>query len=164
MRHTYWLISNKLCARPGPNEAPWDPQELHNAGVRAVLSVNKADGVVPRELTRLGISYKRVTLPMATPPGVKDMRICQRRLPKAYRFAKEQIDAGRPLLVHCRHGKDRTGLFLAYYLARHYSMSADQAIAQVRARRPSCLRAQGWQQLAQDLIGEATPIKIAASL
>jgi len=104
MRHTYWLIPNKLCARPGPNEAPWDPQELHNAGVRAVLSVNKAEGVVPRELTRLGISYKRVTLPMATPPGEKDRRICQRRLPKAYRFAKEQIGAGRPLLVPDRRG------------------------------------------------------------
>ena len=67
MRHTYWLIPNKLCARASPNEKPWDPQELHNAGIRAILSVNKADGVAPRELGRLGISYKRVTLPMAIP-------------------------------------------------------------------------------------------------
>ena len=164
MRHTYWLIPNKLCARPGPNEHPWDPQELYNAGIRAVLSVNRAEAVVPKELSRLGITYKRVTLPMATPPGAKDIRVCRRRLPKAYEFAKKQIDAGRPLLVHCRHGKDRTGLFLAYYLSQHYSISADQAIEEVRSRNAGCLTAYGWQNLARELIGQVAPAKLAVSL
>lgn len=161
MRHVYWLIPHKLCARPGPNEKPWDPQELHNAGIRAVLSVNGADGVKPRELTRLGINYKRVTLPMAIPPSSRDLRLCQRRLPKAYRFAQKQIDAGRPLLVHCRYGKDRTGLFLAYYLSRQYLMSADQAIDEVRSRNTGCLTAHGWQYLARELIGQVTPAGVA---
>ena len=152
MRHIYWLIRNELCARPGPNEKPWDPKELYDAGIRAVLSVNKADGVEPRELSRFGITHKRVTLPIDTPPGPKALKTCLRKLPSAYKFAQQQITVGRPVLVHCRHGNDRSGLFLAYYLARQYSMSPDQTIAEIRSRRAASLRAYGWERFARELV------------
>ena len=157
MRYAYWLVTNELCARPGPNQEPWNPQELYDSGIRAVLSVNKGDGVVPRELTRLGISYKRVTLPIGTPPGAKDLKTCLRKLPKAYAFALQQIQSGRPVLVHCRHGNDRTGLFLTYYLARRYGLTAQQAISEVRSRRAACLSAHGWMRFAAELVHQITP-------
>ncbi len=162
MRYAYWIITNELCGRAGPNEEPWSAQELFDAGIRAVLSVNKGDGVVPRDFTKLGMSYKCVPLPINTPPTAKDLKSCLRKLPKAYQFAREQTDSGRPLLVHCRHGNDRTGLFLAYYLARRYAMTAEQAIEEVRSRRAACLSAHGWQRFARELIGQVTPTPVIA--
>ena len=128
MKYAYWLIHNEICARPGPTEYPWQPAALAAGGIRAVLSVNKGDGVSVRDLRRHGISYKKITLPVTTPPTDRDMPICLKKLPKAYDFARQQINEGNPVLVHCRHGNDRTGLFLVYYLVRAENMGVGEAI------------------------------------
>ena len=155
MKFAYWLINNEICARPGPNEEPWDVQDLYAHGIRAVLSVNKGDGVVSRDLTRLGINYKRVSLPVNTPPTAKDLKASLKLLARAYNFAVQQVDDGRPLLVHCRHGNDRTGVFLAYYLSKRHGYSPEGAIEEIRSRRAACLRANGWQRFTLELLRQA---------
>ena len=156
MKFTHWLINDEICARPGPNEEPWDAQELYDNGIRAVLSVNKGDDVVPRELSRLGISYKKVPLPVSTPPGPKSLKTSLKQLPRAFEFAQEQANLRRPVLVHCRHGADRTGLFLAYYLCQRHRLSPEDAIMEVRSRRAICLRAHGWQRFALELLRQTS--------
>lgn len=163
MKFVYWLINNELCARPGPNTEPWDPQELYDSGIRAVLSVNKGDNVVPRQLRRLGISYKRATLPVSTPPNPKSLRVGLKQLARAYAFAEQQADLGRPLLVHCRYGNDRSGLFLAYYLCLRHKFTPELAIEEVRSRRAACLRAQGWQRFTLELLRQVTAEKKTTS-
>lgn len=163
MKYAYWLINNEICARAGPNEQPWQPQELFGGGIRAVLSVNTGDGVVAGDLTRLGMSYRRVTLPITTPPSTQDFKQCLRKLSRAYDYVLQETQKDRPVLVHCRHGNDRSGLFLAYYLARRYEMSADQAIAELRSRRARCLTAYGWQRFTRDLINQAMPTPVSPS-
>jgi len=45
-------------------------------------------------------------------------------------------DDSGAILVHCRGGNGRTGMFLAAYLMRRDSLSASAGIAAVRATRP----------------------------
>ncbi len=50
-----------------------------------------------------------------------------------------RIAAGETTLVHCYAGIGRTGLFLAAFLARHRGLTADEAVATLRAVRPRSL-------------------------
>lgn len=160
MKFAYWLINNEICARPGPNEIPWNEQALFDGGIRAVLSVNNGDGVDTRELRRLDINYKRIRLPVNTPPDNASLKRCLKLLPKAYAFAAEQADQNRPLLVHCRNGNDRTGVFLAYYLSQRHGYSPEDAINEVRSRRAACLRAHGWQRFTLQLLTQSSPTQV----
>src|SRR3712207_7415967 len=51
-----------------------------------------------------------------------------RSLPVAYNFVERQLAEGRVTVVHCSSGKDRTGLFLGYYLIRNAGLSPTAAI------------------------------------
>ncbi len=61
---------------------------------------------------------------------------------------------GRPVLVHCTSGKDRTGLFLSYYVCTTEGLSPSDAIREVRRVRPIALTADGWEQFAQRVLAE----------
>jgi protein-tyrosine phosphatase len=74
------------------------------------------------------------------------------RLPQAYDYALNEIVSGRSVMVHCRHGKDRTGLFMAYFLRRHLGLSSKEAIDRVKQVRPIALTATGWEQFAADVL------------
>jgi protein-tyrosine phosphatase len=152
MQHIFWLIDNELCGRSGPNFQPWNAQDLKNAGVGAVLSVNNAESVYPDEFDSAGIAYRCIPLASNAPPRPGDLELCLERLALAYAFARAEIEAGRPLLVHCRHGKDRTGLFMAHYLKIQRNISTLEAIAQVKAVRPIALTADGWDQFAIEVL------------
>ena len=70
----------------------------------------------------------------------------------AFTFARNEIEAGRALIVHCRQGKDRTGLFMAYYLKMQYGLSTSEAISRVMTARPIALSAQCWDQFAVEIL------------
>jgi protein-tyrosine phosphatase len=94
----------------------WLPRELARGGIGAVLSVNDGELVRPDELAEAGIDYCCVPLSDAAPPVPGDLEVCVSALPRALLFALGSIDRERSVLVHCSSGKDRTGLFLSYYL------------------------------------------------
>ncbi len=73
-------------------------------------------------------------------------------LPKAYDFAKTQMDKGRGVLVHCSAGKDRTGLFLCYFVMQHEGLSSQDAISRVRKSRSIALSALGWEEFAKHVL------------
>ena len=152
MKHLFWLIKGELCGRSGPNHQPWQAQELKGSGVGAVLSVNNAESVYPDELDSADLSYRCIALSSNAPPRPGDLELCLERLPLAYTFARNQIEAGRALMVHCRHGKDRTGLFMAYYLKIQYGLSTSEAISRVMTVRPIALSAKYWDQFAVEVL------------
>jgi protein-tyrosine phosphatase len=152
MKHIFWLIQGQLCGRAGPNHEPWDASELQTAGVGAVLSVNSADSVYPDDFSAAGMSHRCIPLAANAPPREGDLELCLARLPLAYEYALNEIESGNPVLVHCRQGKDRTGLFMAYFLRRQLGMSSKNAIDRVKAVRPIALTAEGWDQFSIDVL------------
>jgi protein-tyrosine phosphatase len=69
-------------------------------------------------------------------------------------FALGSIDRERSVLVHCSSGKDRTGLFLSYYLCVTEGLGPGDAIREVRRVRPIALSADGWESFAYKVLGE----------
>lgn len=152
MDKLFWVVKDKLAGRPGPDLEPWDLAALRAGGIGAVLSVN--DGALCRagEFAAQGMAYACVPLSDAAPPRPGDSKICARALPKAYAFVRRQMAEGRGVLVHCTAGKDRTGLFLAYYLMRERGLTAEEAIEEVRLVRPIALSAEGWEAFARQVL------------
>lgn len=152
MKHIFWLIQDQLCGRSGPNHEPWDARELKSAGVGAVLSVNSADSVYADDFSAAGMSHRCISLAANAPPRDGDLEFCLARLPLAYEYALNEIESGKSVLVHCRQGKDRTGLFMAYFLRRQQGISSEDAIDRVKTVRPIAFSAQGWEQFAIDVL------------
>jgi protein-tyrosine phosphatase len=119
-----------------------------------VLSVNDGELVRADELAAVGIDYCCEPLSDAAPPGPGDLEVCVDALPRALSFALRSIDNHRKVLVHCTSGKDRTGLFLAYFLCATEALSPGDAIREVRRARPIALSADGWEQFAYQVLGE----------
>ena len=148
MKHIFWLIEDQLCGRSGPNHEPWVAGELQAAGVGAVLSVNNAESVYADDFSAVNMPYRCIPLAANAPPREGDLELCLERLPVAYEYALNQIESGNPVLVHCRHGKDRTGLFMAYFLRQQLGLSTTDSIERVKTVRPIALTATGWEQFA----------------
>lgn len=155
------MIPGELAGRPGPDVEPWRIEALMDGGIRAILSVN--DGTLCRahEFSRAGLDYACVPLSANAPPRPGDEEICLEALPRAYQFATEQIASGRPVLVHCSAGKDRTGLFLGYFLVRRLGISVPDAVRTVRAVRPIALSAEGWDEFAPRVLQRSARMDLA---
>ena len=148
MKHVFWLLPGILAGRPGPNQVPWDAQDLRAGGIGAILSVNDGAACHAEDFTALGMSYRCIPLSDNAPPRDGDLEHCLDTLPEAYDYVRSELDRQRAVLIHCRSGKDRTGLFMCYFLVRESGMSVDDAIAEVRRVRPIALSAEGWEDLA----------------
>lgn len=152
MEQVYWLLPGQLAGRSGPNRDPWDLESLRRGGIGAVLSVN--DGVLchPQDFRAHGIDYACIPFTDNAPPLPGDDDVCRVALETAYTYACAQIERGAAVLVHCRSGKDRTGLFLCYYLTQRYGLSGREAIDRVREVRPIALSAMGWEGFTELLL------------
>ncbi len=153
MRHVFWLVPGKLAGRAGPDREPWKITELRHAGIGATLSVN--DGVLCRveDFVEAGIDYCCIPLSANAPPLAQDKAHCLAALPQAYAYVKAKIESRTATLVHCSSGKDRTGLFMAYFLVRSGASPVD-AMAGVKAVRPIAFTAEGWEAFAFEVLKE----------
>jgi len=154
MRNVFWMRDGVIGGRTGPNRDAWSPRDLATGGIGAVLSVNDGELVRINELAEAGIDYCCVPLSDAAPPVAGDFEICVNALPRALSFALHSIENQRRVLVHCSSGKDRTGMFLAYFLCVTEGLAPSDAIREVRRVRPIALTAEGWEQLAGRVLGE----------
>jgi protein-tyrosine phosphatase len=154
MRNVFWLREGVIAGRSGPNRDAWTPKELAASGIGAVLSVNDGELVHPDELSVVGVNYNCIPLSDAAPPRPGDLQICVDALPRALRFVVSSIESGRSVLVHCSAGKDRTGMFLSYYLCVTEGLAPARAIEQIRHVRPIALSAEGWETFTLDVLRE----------
>jgi protein-tyrosine phosphatase len=152
VKHLFWLIPNQLAGRPGPNSEPWNLSEIRHANIRAILSVNDGELCNPEEFLKADIRYACTPLSRNAPPLPGDLEICIEALPTAFSFAHNEIQNGHNVLVHCTAGKDRTGLFLAYYLMRTNHITPVQAINKVRTVRPVAFTAEGYEKFALEVL------------
>jgi protein-tyrosine phosphatase len=152
MHKVFWLVPGELAGRSGPDQDPWDLAQLRAAGFRAVLSVNDGEHCDRAALLAHGINYACVPFSTSVPPIPGDDRICCYALPLAYAFVTRELHKGHPVLVHCTAGKDRTGLFLAYFLMQRLGLSPHGAIQAVRRVRPIALSAAGWDGFAREVL------------
>ncbi len=53
---------------------------------------------------------------------------------------RELKKSGKKAVVHCQFGQERTGVFLAYYLAKAHALSISESIEKVRKVRPNSLK------------------------
>lgn len=146
MRYVYWVLPGMLAGRPGPDCDPWDLNELWQAGFRAIVTLDSRS-VDPGALRRIGfvhLRHKEVDLPAIVLRTFAAQRRFADEVGALLPFIHEQVTAGRPTLVHCWAGRDRTGAVLACYLVRYEGLTADQAIAQVRTARPDAMAAPGY--------------------
>jgi predicted protein tyrosine phosphatase len=150
MDYVYWVLPGLLAGRPGPDEFPWDLRELRRAGFGAILSLH-AGGIDPAEIGWHGFAHLLLPLPYPVPPSSEDTAIYRQRLPVALAFIGQHVDAGRPTLVHCHAGRDRTGVVLACYLCAALDLPPAEAVARLRAVKPSALTAPGYAELVYEL-------------
>ncbi|HEY1772340.1 MAG TPA: dual specificity protein phosphatase family protein [Gammaproteobacteria bacterium] len=152
MEDLFWVLPGELAGRAGPDREPWDIDALYEAGIRAVLSVNDGRLVHAEDFEARGMVYACVPFTDNAPPRPGDMEICRAALSQAYGFIQTQIGMGKPVMVHCTSGKDRTGLLSAYALTHRFNCSAGEAVTRLRAVRPIALSAMGWEDFAYRLL------------
>ncbi len=156
MRHVFWLVPGALAGRSGPDRSPWDVKDLRAGGIGAVLSVNDGADCHAEDFTALGMRYRCIPLPDNAPPRDGDVEHCLDALPEVYDYVRGELDRQRVVLVHCSSGKDRTGLFMCYFLIRESGISVKDAIVAVRRVRPIALSAEGWEDLAAVVLEAGT--------
>ena len=149
MDKIFWLIPGKLAGRPGPDTEPWNLSSLREGGIGAILSVNDGRLCNTKEFQTQGINYLCTPFSDYAPPIPGNEKICLAALPKAYAFAKSEIGKGHAVVVHCSAGKDRTGLFLSYFLMQQDGLSPRDAMKAVRKVRPIAFTAWGWEPFAE---------------
>ena len=104
-----------------PSELGFD--ELSRRGVRTVINLrDDARANEKRLVEQAGMHYVRIPSNAATvEPAKMDM------------FLTQVTTAPRPIFVHCRQGRDRTGLEIAVYRIAVQGWSRQDAIAELYA-------------------------------
>ena len=153
MQHIFWLESGKLAGRTGPNNNPWVPDEFVKAGFSAIISVNDGELCHVDEIEQSGLAYVCIPMSGNAPPRPGDKDICLDNLPRALDFIKKHLASGK-VLIHCRSGKDRTGLLMAYYMLDEHAMTVDQAMDRVWQVRPTAFTAEGWRDFCRSILDE----------
>jgi protein-tyrosine phosphatase len=145
LQHIFWLREGKIAGRSGPNTDGWDLDAIQAGGFSAILSVNNGEAVHQTLLAKLGIAYANIPMSSNAPARDGDREFCLQNVPRALEFIAENLVSG-PVLIHCRSGKDRTGMVMAAYLIEFEGYDAKTAMDQVIEVRPIAFTAQGWKE------------------
>ena len=127
-----WIVDGRICAMGLPAES--DLALLREAGFTLVIGVASEEYADPvREWCLAeGLRYVRYRVADMTAPELTDVRD----------FVAEvtyELAHGGRVAVHCLGGIGRTGTMIACYLVST-GMTADQAVAEVRRRRPGSVQ------------------------
>lgn len=153
MQKIFWLRSQLIAGRSGPNLDAWQLEDFHGAGFSGILSVNYGEDVHETLIADLGLAYANIPMSSDAPPIAGDKEKCLDNLPRAMAFIETCLKQG-PVIVHCRSGKDRTGMVLAAYLMAFEGLSSSAAITEVLQVRPIAFSADGWMDFAAEVLDD----------
>lgn len=149
----YWVIENEIAGMGLPTgsraylyledadnaaneELLREIDELHDKGIAALVSLTEAP-IAHDRLEEAGIRCIHLPVPDMTAPTPS-------QIDEFIAFAKENMEEGRSIVLHCLAGSGRTGTMIACYLVTK-GRSAEDAIAEVRRYRPSAIETH-WQE------------------
>jgi predicted protein tyrosine phosphatase len=141
-KHIFWVHERELAGRAGPEKLPWNVQELVNEGIGAVVSL--AGPVDSIALRRAGVEHLHLPVPMVLLDSERAQRRFLEVMPLVLDFVQRAIQSHKPVLIHCYHGCDRTGTALACCLVALHGLTAEQAVAKVRAANPGAMAIAGY--------------------
>lgn len=146
-----FFVDGSVAGRCGPDKQMWDLEELKRNNIVAILSVNDGEMVHVSRLTALGMSYRHIPLSSNAPAKEGDIGLCLEALPRIVDFIDQNKKRGI-VLVHCRSGKDRTGLALAAYLMQSKGYEVNQAIAAIKSVRDIAFTAPKWDEFSATVL------------
>ncbi len=158
MKHVFWLKQGVIAGRSGPNRDMWDLGAIESIGFSAILSVNDGEAVHETMISGVGMQYANIPMSSNAPPRNGDKQFCLENIPKAMEFIQMNLPSG-PVLVHCRSGKDRTGMVLAAYLIYFEGYDVKQAMEKVLSDRQIAFSAEGWFEFAREVLSLCKVIK-----
>ncbi len=151
MKKVFWLRDGLLAGRSGPNLDPWDLTDFQKAGFSAILSVNDGEMVHETLVQSLGLNYANIPMSPNAPVRPGDKEYCLENIPKAIGFITDNLKNG-PVMVHCRSGKDRTGLVLAASLIAIEGLDENTAMEEVLKVRDIAFSAEGWVEFGKEVL------------
>lgn len=117
-----WVLVNELAIGPAPR-ADRHLDRLHNAGIRAVLSLCSTKEAEPPQSLEQHFTCRRLVLP--------DHRINRslelNELHSALTLLKE-LQSGGPVFVHCVAAMERSPLVCMAWLVKHQRLSPTDAL------------------------------------
>jgi atypical dual specificity phosphatase len=130
-----WLLPDSLAACVFPDAERGLPY-LSRLGITVLINLNERRHD-PDVLAHHGMAQVHLPVPDFTSPTPA-------QLDAGVTAIVDALAAGHRLAVHCQAGLGRTGTLLACYLVRQ-GMTADEAIARVRAVRPGSIETREQQ-------------------
>ena len=120
-----WLVVNKLAGSACP-QSELELRSLPGINITHVVTLSP-EAKPPDCITKIP-NLKWTIIPIENFHGatIEDFKTF-------FLLSPENTGA---ILVHCKSGRGRTGMFLAAYLMRFHGMSAAESIADLRAKRP----------------------------
>jgi hypothetical protein len=113
----------------GNLKAAHDEPFLNNAGIQVVFNATKDAPFHPSIRRR----YRVPVDDNLQESEIRNLELWSYEI--VYKLLKEYKE-GRPVLIHCHAGMQRSPAITAMFLMTLYHMSADQAMAYIRNKRP----------------------------
>ncbi len=132
-----WVIEGLLAGSALPGSQGVDPghslradlADLHDRGIRVLVSLLEVPDALPRACRQLGIEW--IPHPIENFDVPRDEAAFDRLI----RTILRRIEAGLPVCAHCFAGIGRTGLVLCCALGRRLGLAGEEAIGRVRRVR-----------------------------
>jgi atypical dual specificity phosphatase len=134
-----WIIKRKLAGSGVPmslSEVKW----LVKQGIRSIVTIK--DKPLPTEWfsnDNTKIDNFHISIQDYGAPSLQELDYVVNHI-------TQQINRGRPVVVHCSGGKGRTGTIIAAYLVKKGS-SADQAIKRLRKMRGESIQSKDQESI-----------------
>jgi atypical dual specificity phosphatase len=134
-----WIVADQIgaCAYP-LHDSDW--ATLREVGIDVLINLHPR-AHPPAALQQRQVEQVHIPVTDLTPPT-------QQQIDQGLQAIEDALARGRRVVVHCGAGMGRTGTLLACYFVKT-GLSAEDAIALVRARRPGSIETAEQEQSVQ---------------